>query len=297
MIVQRKLQVNEPVRSVLSAVEPPRDESALDQYLRDVSRHELLTREEEIEVARRARAGDREALQRLVQANLRFVISVAKRYRGRGLPFADLIQQGNLGLLTAAMKFDPERGVKFISYAVWWIRQNIQAALAHHGLSVRLPVNRMAELSKIRRAHETLREELDREPTHSEIAERADLDPTTVEMLLGLAAGELPMDARVGEDEKSTLGERLVLEDTSQSFASAEDRFLRDQIEEALRGLRERDARILRLYYGLGGERAHTLEQIGEVLGITRERVRQLRDRALRELREGERADALASYV
>jgi RNA polymerase primary sigma factor len=269
----------------------------LDQYLRDVARHELLTREEEVEVARRARAGDREALQRLVQANLRFVISVAKRYRGRGLPFSDLIQQGNLGLLTAAMKFDPERGVKFISYAVWWIRQHIQAALAHHGLSVRLPVNRMAELSKIRRARETLREELDREPSHEEIAERVGLDPTTVEMLLALTAGELRIDAPVGEDDTSTLRERLVLEETSAAFSAAEDRFLRDDIEEAMQGLRERDAFVLRLYYGLGGEREHTLEEIGRVLGITRERVRQLRDRALRELREGRDAEALASYA
>ncbi len=273
------------------------EDSALDQYLQDVSQHELITPEEEIELAKRAQKGDVEAIQALCKANLRFVISVAKKYQGRGLPLSDLIQQGNLGLVTAAIKFDPDQGVKFISYAVWWIRQAILSALAHHGRSVRVPLNRAAELSKILRTRQALKVALDREPTSEEIARELGMNPQTVEMLEALNAGEVRLDAPIGEGEDSSLVERFVAEDESSAVAEVEERLLKEQIEEALSTLRERDALVLRLYYGLGDGREHTLEEIGQKLGITRERVRQLRDRALKELREGERGAALASFA
>ncbi len=275
----------------------PTDESALDQYLQEVSKYDLITPEEEIRLARLAQKGDTEAIQRLCQANLRFVISVAKKYQGRGLPLSDLIQQGNLGLVTAAVKFDPDQGVKFISYGVWWIRQAILSALAHHGRSVRIPLNRAAELSKIMKTRQALKEDLDREPTSEEIARRLEMKPETVEMLEALNAGEVRLDAPIGDSEDSSLVERFISEDSPPAVAEVEQRLLRDEIDEALSTLRERDALVLRLYYGLGDDREHTLEEIGQKLGITRERVRQLRDRALKELREGNKGDALASFA
>ena len=273
------------------------EESALDQYLQEVSHHGLITPDEEIRLARKAQNGNVKAIQALCRANLRFVISVAKKYQGRGLPLGDLIQQGNLGLVTAATKFDPAHGVKFISYAVWWIRQAIVSALAHHGRSVRVPLNRAAELSKILKTRQQLKVDLDREPTTEEIARRLDLSIETVEMLEALNAGEVRLDAPVGDSENSSLVERFVNEDATTAVAEVEQRLLREEIDEALSTLRERDAVVIRRYYGLRGEKEHTLEEIGKKLGITRERVRQLRDRALKELREGAKGAALASFA
>ncbi|MDX1577837.1 MAG: RNA polymerase sigma factor RpoD/SigA [Gemmatimonadota bacterium] len=270
--------------------------AVLDLYLEELSRHPLLTAPEEEATARRARAGDPEALDLLVRSNLRFVISVAKRYQNRGLGFLDLIQEGNVGLITAARKFDPDQGVKFISYAVWWIRQAILAALAKQGRSVRLPLNRATELGRMVRVRSELRQKLDREPTSEEIARRAALDPSTVEMLQTLNVAAVRLDAPVGESEDSPLGERLLVDETSLE-ETVETSLLKQHIAEALRDLRPRDARVVRLYYGLQGEESHTLEEIGSLLGVTRERVRQLRDRALRELRDGERGAALATFA
>ena len=273
------------------------EESALDQYLQEVSHYGLITPDEEIRLARKAQKGNVKAIQALCRANLRFVISVAKKYQGRGLPLGDLIQQGNLGLVTAATKFDPAHGVKFISYAVWWIRQAIVSALAHHGRSVRVPLNRAAELSKILKTRQQLNVDLDREPTTEEIGRRLDLSNETVEMLEALNAGEVRLDAPVGDSENSSLVERFVNEDATTAVAEVEQRLLREEIDEALGTLRERDAVVIRFYYGLRGEKEHTLEEIGKKLGITRERVRQLRDRALKELREGAKGAALASFA
>ncbi len=273
------------------------DDSALDQYLQDVSQHDLITPAEEIRLARKAQKGDTDAIQALCKANLRFVISVAKKYQGRGLPLSDLIQQGNLGLVTAAIKFDPDQGVKFISYAVWWIRQAILSALAHHGRSVRVPLNRAAELSKILKMRQSLKVDLDREPTSEEIARRLEMNPATVEMLEALNAGEVRLDAPIGDSEDSSLVERFVIDGATSAHTEVEERLLQEQIIDALTTLRERDALVLRLYYGLGDGREHTLEEIGQKLGITRERVRQLRDRALKELREGDKGTALASFA
>jgi RNA polymerase primary sigma factor len=273
------------------------ERTALDQYLRDVSKHELITPEEEIEYGRRAQAGDEDAVQRLVRANLRFVISVAKKYQNRGVSLIDLIQEGNVGLVTAARKFDPDQGVKFISYAVWWIRQAILSALANQGRAVRVPLNRASDLARIFRERERLKQELRREPTAEELAEAAKLTPEVVESLQTLNAAEIRLDAPIGDSDDSQLVERFILEEAAEPEAAVEERLLAEQIERALDTLMPRDARVLRLYFGLEGGREHTLEEIGNVLGVTRERVRQLRDRALKRLREGELGSALESFA
>jgi RNA polymerase primary sigma factor len=269
----------------------------LDLYLHEVSKSPLLTPSQEIEVAKRVRQGDEAAAHELVTKNLRFVISVAKKYQNRGLALMDLIGEGNIGLLTAARKFDPNHGVKFISYAVWWIRQAILAAIARHGRTVRVPLNRTADLSRVIRASETLRQELGREPTAEEIAKAVDLSVELVQALASLNTADVRLDApRSAEGDQSTI-ERFLADDHVDPEAEAMDNFLREEIDAALRTLQPRDAKVLRLYFGLDGGQEHTLEEIGDLFGITRERVRQLRDRALKKLREGEVGRALASFA
>ncbi len=269
----------------------------LDQYLREVARAPLLKPAEEVEVARRAQAGDEDAIGELVTRNLRFVVSVAKKYQNRGLPLVDLIGDGNLGLMIAARKFDPDHGVKFISYAVWWIRQSIMASIARHGRPVRVPLNRTADLSRVAKATEALRQELGREPAPEEIAAAVDLSMEVVQALSALNAPEVRLDAPLDPGGARALVDRFSADDAADPEAAIFETFLADEIEAALRTLPPRDARVLRLYFGLAGLREHTLEEIGGMLGITRERVRQLRDRALRRLREGETGRALASFA
>ena len=273
------------------------EQSALDQYLRDVSRHELITPDREKELGALAQKGDEEAIQELARANLRFVISVAKKYQNRGVSLTDLIQEGNVGLVTAARKFDPEQGVKFISYAVWWIRQAILASLANHGRAVRVPLNRASDLARIFREKERLKQEKGREPSTEELAEATDLTPELVESLQTLNAAEIRLDAPIGDSEDSQLVERFITEEAAEPELEVESRLLTEAITDALSTLEARDAKVLRLYFGLEGEREHTLEEIGNMLGVTRERIRQLRDRALRRLREGERGSALESFA
>jgi RNA polymerase primary sigma factor len=272
------------------------DRDILDQYLHEVARTPLLTQAQEIAVARRIQAGDEDAMRELVTRNLRFVISVAKKYQNRGMALTDLIGEGNLGLMTAARKFDPDQGVKFISYAVWWIRQSILAALARHGRTVRVPLNRTADLSRIIRASETLRQELGREPTPEEVGAATSLTVDVVQALAALNTAEVRLDAPLDPD-----GDRSLIDRFAVSELNAEDeameRFLSEEVARALTTLSPRDARVLRLYFGLDGGREHTLEEIGQMLGVTRERVRQLRDRALKRLREGDTGRALASYA
>jgi RNA polymerase primary sigma factor len=273
------------------------EQSALDQYLRDVSRHELITPDKEKELGALAQLGDEDAIQELARANLRFVISVAKKYQNRGVSLTDLIQEGNVGLVTAARKFDPEQGVKFISYAVWWIRQAILASLANHGRAVRVPLNRASDLARIFREKERLKQEKGREPSSEELAEATELTPELVESLQTLNAAEIRLDAPIGDSEDSQLVERFITEEAAEPEIEVESRLLTEAITEALETLEARDAKVLRLYFGLEGEREHTLEEIGNMLGVTRERIRQLRDRALRRLREGERGSALESFA
>jgi RNA polymerase primary sigma factor len=273
------------------------DRDILDQYLFEVSKTPLLTAQQELAIAKRVRAGDEEAMQELVKRNLRFVISVAKKYQNRGLALTDLIGDGNVGLLTAARKFDPDQGVKFISYAVWWIRQAILASLARQGRTVRVPLNRTADLSRIVRTAEALRQELRREPTPEEIAGVTGLSIDVVQSLAALNTSDVRLDAPLDPEGDRSLIERFIADEQGDPEEQAMDRFLSEEIETALRSLPPRDAKVLRLYFGLDGGREHTLEEIGGMLGVTRERVRQLRDRALKRLREGEVGRALASFA
>ena len=281
--------------SGIAPSEPERD--ILDQYLYEVSTYPLLKGHEEIDIARKIRAGDADALQELVKRNLRFVISVAKKYQNRGLPLIDLIGEGNVGLLTAARKFDPDQGVKFISYAVWWIRQAILSSLARQGRTVRVPLNRTADLSRIIKASEILRQKLRREPTPEELAQLTGLSVDVVQSLAALNTGDVRLDAPMDPDGDRSLIERFVADEMPDTEEEAMNRFLNDEIESALNTLPPRDAKVLRLYFGLEGGREHTLEEIGSMLGVTRERVRQLRDRALKRLREGEVGRALGSFA
>jgi RNA polymerase primary sigma factor len=273
------------------------DGDILDQYLYEVSKTPLLTAQQEIAIAKRVRGGDEEAMQELVKRNLRFVISVAKKYQNRGLALTDLIGEGNVGLLTAARKFDPDQGVKFISYAVWWIRQAILASLARQGRTVRVPLNRTADLSRIVRTSESLRQELRREPTPEEIAHATGLSLDVVQALAALNTSDVRLDAPLDPEGDRSLIERFIADEQGDPEEQAMDKFLSEEIENALRTLPPRDAKVLRLYFGLDGGREHTLEEIGGMLGVTRERVRQLRDRALKRLREGEVGRALASFA
>jgi RNA polymerase primary sigma factor len=275
--------------------EPERD--ILDQYLYEVSTYPLLKAHEEIELAKKIRGGDQDALQELVKRNLRFVISVAKKYQNRGLPLIDLIGEGNVGLLTAARKFDPDQGVKFISYAVWWIRQAILSSLARQGRTVRVPLNRTADLSRIIKASEILRQKLRREPSPEELAQVTGLSVDVVQSLAALNTGDVRLDAPMDPEGDRSLIERFVADEMPDTEEEAMNRFLTDEIETALNTLPPRDAKVLRLYFGLEGGREHTLEEIGTMLGVTRERVRQLRDRALKRLREGDVGRALGSFA
>ena len=275
--------------------EPERD--ILDQYLAEVSRYPLLKGTQEFDLARQIRAGDQDALQELVKRNLRFVISVAKKYQNRGMPLIDLIGEGNVGLLTAARKFDPDQGVKFISYAVWWIRQAILSSLAKQGRTVRVPLNRTSDLSRVIKGAEILRQKLRREPMPEELAHLTGLTVEVVQALSALNSGDIRLDAPLDPDSDRSLIERFVADEMPNPEDEAMNRFVSEEIERALATLPSRDAKVLRLYFGLDGGREHTLEEIGAMLGVTRERVRQLRDRALKRLREGEVGVALRSFA
>lgn len=271
------------------------DGEILDQYLREVARTPLLTAEQEVAIARRAQAGDEDAMRELATHNLRFVISVAKKYQNRGMALADLIGEGNLGLMTAARKFDPNQGVKFISYAVWWVRQSILAALARQGRTVRVPLNRTADLSRVIRAAEAVRRAEGREPTREELSQATGLSTEVVQVLMALNTSDVRLDAPL-DHHGAALMDRFTL-NQPRLDDEVMDRFLSVEIDRALATLPPRDARVLRLYFGLDNGREHTLEEIGQMLGVTRERVRQLRDRALKRLQTGDVGRALASFA
>jgi RNA polymerase primary sigma factor len=275
--------------------EPERD--ILDQYLYEVSTYPLLKGTQEFDLARLIRKGDRDALDELVKRNLRFVISVAKKYQNRGMPLIDLIGEGNVGLLTAARKFDPDQGVKFISYAVWWIRQAILSSLAKQGRTVRVPLNRTSDLSRIIKGAEILRQNLRREPMPEELAKLTGLTVEVVQALSALNTGDVRLDSSFDADSDRSVMDRFLSEDTPNPEDEYMNRFVGEEIDRALATLPARDAKVLRLYFGLDNGREHTLEEIGFMLGVTRERVRQLRDRALKRLGEGQVGIALASFA
>jgi RNA polymerase primary sigma factor len=278
--------------------EPERD--ILDQYLYEVSTYPLLKGTEELELARKIRAGDQDSLQELVKRNLRFVISVAKKYQNRGLPLIDLIGEGNVGLLTAARKFDPDQGVKFISYAVWWVRQAVLKALAEQTRSVRIPLNQNSALIRMGRAETILSQVLKRDPTDAELATLLEETPEDVRAARQLTTSEVSLDAPVdrGDRDASTFGERFTAEADMDIEETTDSKLMREQIDRALRRhLTPRERKILYLYYGLDeSAEAMTLERIGELLGVTRERIRQIRERAFEKLRESPEGNALAGF-
>jgi len=283
------------------AAQRPRRESAqlmsnLDLYFQEVKAFPLLTREQECELARGIRGNDEAALHKLVNSNLRFVVSIAKEYAHYGVPLEDLINEGNLGLLKAAQRFDETRGYKFISYAVWWIRQSILAALANHSKIVRMPLNRARVLNQIKRAHSELQQKLRRKPTPEEIAVRLKLSVDEVKDTLPLMQDNFFLDDFVGNDEDSTYLD--FLEDTRSRAPDAavlsED--LSDSIERMLCDLKPREARVLRMYYGLGREHEMTLEEIGQVMGLTRERIRQIKEEAFAKVRNSKTFRYMQDY-
>ena len=280
--------------AIAKAVDEGRE--SLDLYLDEISRVALLTRDEELELARKAFRGDVKAQERLARHNVRFVVSVAKKFQNRGVPLVDLIGEGNLGLMTAARKFDPDRGVKFISYAVWWIRQAVQAAIARHGRPVRVPLNRTADLSRLGRTTTLLKERLSRMPTTEELARATGLTVEAVRSLSALNTEAVRLDQPTREGEGGERIERFVA-DQEATDSSALANSQTEGIESALSTLPPRDAKVLRLYFGLDDGQARTLEEIGKMMGVTRERIRQLRDRALTRLREGDVGERLRDLV
>jgi RNA polymerase primary sigma factor len=271
---------------------------SLDLYLHEINRTPLLTREEERDLAKRIRSGDKAALDRLVQANLRFVVSIAKQYANQGLSLEDLINEGNLGLIKAAHRFDEERGFKFISYAVWWIRQAMLQSLAEHSRIVRLPLNRAGTLYRIGKVSRQLDQELGRAPSADEIAARLQISPQEVEDTMAIANTHVSLDDPYSADKDDTALVDYLTDETQaapdeETYQSA----LSDDLERALGTLSERERRILTLYFGLGGDEPMTLEDIGRKLGLTRERIRQIKEKAIQRLRHSTRARFLQGYI
>ncbi|MCH9015479.1 MAG: sigma-70 family RNA polymerase sigma factor [Gemmatimonadetes bacterium] len=274
-----------------------KDEGSLDQYLREISRYPLIDREEEARLAREIRKENGAALDKMVRSNLRFVVSVAKKYQNQGVSLSDLINEGNLGLIRAAHKFDETKGIKFISYAVWWIRQAILQALAEQSRIVRVPLNRAGTLHRIGKRSSALLQELGREPTVQEIAEGMDISQEEVAKTLSISQAHLSLDAPLTPGEDNKLLDYLP--DTQKPGPDDEtfEHALTESIGEVLESLKEREARILKLYFGLENQEPMTLEEIGSLMGITRERVRQIKEKALARLRHVTRARCLESYL
>ncbi len=274
-----------------------RESISIDKYLQEIGKYELLTPEEEIELARRAKQGDEKALERLIQANLRFVVSVAKQYQNQGLPLGDLINEGNLGLIKAAKRFDETRGFKFISYAVWWIRQSILQALAEQSRIVRLPLNRVGALNKIGKKLSQLEQEFEREPSANELAEELDMSVYEVADTLKISGKHISMDAPFAQGEDNKLLDIMPNENDPAPDHELMRESLRKEIEEALDTLDQREKEVVKLYFGIGYEHPLTLEEIGEKFKLTRERVRQIKEKAIRKLRHHSRSKALRAYL
>lgn len=272
-------------------------DGSLDQYFREISRYPLIDRDEEARLARGIRRGEEEALDKLVRSNLRFVVSVSKKYRNRGVPLPDLINEGNLGLMRAARRFDETKGIRFVTYAVWWIRQAILQALAEQSRIVRVPVNRAGQLHRIARRKAELAQELGREPTASEIAKGMDLRTEEVEQVIAVASSHLSLDAPMFPGDGSSLLDSLPDSVSPGPDEETFEKALTDSLETALSTLEERESGILRRYFGLGNRLPMSLEEIGSEMGITRERVRQIKEKALTRLRHASRARILETFT
>ena len=274
-----------------------RDTLSLDKYLHEIGKVDLLTGEEEVELAKLIKKGDREALDKLIKANLRFVVSVAKQYQNQGLSLPDLINEGNLGLIKAAERFDETRGFKFISYAVWWIRQSILQALAEQSRIVRLPLNKIGSINKINKAINKLEQEFQREPTIDELAEMVESKPDLIEDAMNFSNVHISMDAPLHDEEMSNMYDVILNEDSPSPDSELIDNSLRKEIERSLATLGEREADILRYYFGLNRYPPHTLEEIGDEFGLTRERVRQIKEKAIKKLKNQYRNRLLKAYL
>ncbi|WP_026998261.1 sigma-70 family RNA polymerase sigma factor [Eisenibacter elegans] len=274
-----------------------RESQSLDKYLQEIGKVDLLTPDEEVDLAKRIREGDQLALEKLTKANLRFVVSVAKQYQNQGLSLGDLINEGNLGLIKAAQRFDETRGFKFISYAVWWIRQSILQALAEQSRIVRLPLNRVGSLNKISKTFSELEQKYEREPSPDELAEVLDVTTSEVIDTLKISGRHVSVDAPFIQGEENSLLD--VLENDSEETPDAEllNDSLRKEVQRALSTLTQREADVVTLYFGLNGQQALTLEEIGEKFNLTRERVRQIKEKAIRRLRHTSRSKALKPYL
>ncbi|MDX9771527.1 MAG: RNA polymerase sigma factor RpoD/SigA [Tenuifilaceae bacterium] len=274
-----------------------RETVSLDKYLHEIGKVELLTTEEEVNLARKLKEGDKAALDQLVKANLRFVVSVSKQYQNQGLSLPDLINEGNLGLIKAAKRFDETRGFKFISYAVWWIRQAILQALAEQARIVKLPLNKIGSINKVNRAFTELEQKFEREPSIEELSEVLELAPDDIKEALKSSNRHISMDAPISQDEESTMYDVLLSNESPSPDRGLLNDSLRKEIERALATLTPREASIIRLYFGLNGKHPHTLEEIGEELDLTRERVRQIKEKAIKRLKQATRSKVLKSYL
>ncbi len=274
-----------------------RDTLSLDKYLHEIGKVELLSAEKEVELAKRIKKGDRAALETLIKANLRFVVSVSKQYQNQGLSLPDLINEGNLGLIKAAQRFDETRGFKFISYAVWWIRQSILQALAEQARIVRLPLNKIGSINKINKTFSKLEQEYQREPTIDEVAMMLETRPELIEDSLNVSSIHVSMDAPLKDEEGNNMYDVMLNDDSPSPDKSLISGSLRKEIERSLATLGDREAEILRYYFGLNTYQPHTLEEIGDEFGLTRERVRQIKEKAIKKLKNQYRNRLLKSYL
>lgn len=274
-----------------------RESASLDKYLQEIGREDLITAEDEVELAVRIKQGDQDALEKLVKANLRFVVSVSKQYQNQGLTLPDLINEGNLGLIKAAQRFDETRGFKFISYAVWWIRQSILQALAEQSRIVRLPLNQVGSLNKINKAFSKLEQEFEREPSADELAEILDLPEDKVTDTIKVSGRHVSVDAPFAEGEDGTLLDVLQNGDSPRADKALMNESLQREIERSLSTLTERERDVITLFFGIGMNHGLTLEEIGAKFDLTRERVRQIKEKAIRRLRHTSRSKLLKAYL
>lgn len=274
-----------------------RETPSLDKYLHEIGKVELISAEEEVELARRIKKGDSEALDRLIKANLRFVVSVSKQYQNQGLSLPDLINEGNLGLIKAAQRFDETRGFKFISYAVWWIRQSILQALAEQARIVRLPLNKIGSINKINKTFQKLEQEFEREPTIDELSHALEVAPEDIKEAIRSSGRHVSMDAPLTHEEDGNLYDVILSKDAPSPDGDLLNESLRKEIERALSTLTHREASIIRLYFGLNGKHPHTLEEIGEEFNLTRERVRQIKEKAIKRLKHTTKSKNLKAYL
>ena len=274
-----------------------RETPSLDKYLHEIGKVELISADEEVELARKIKQGDQESLEKLIKANLRFVVSVSKQYQNQGLSLPDLINEGNLGLIKAAQRFDETRGFKFISYAVWWIRQSILQALAEQARIVRLPLNKIGSINKINKTLSELEQKFEREPSEIEIANVLECAPDDVKDSIRSSGRHVSMDAPLAQGEENNMYDVLASQDMPSPDRELLNDSLRREIERALSTLTYREANIIRLYFGLNGKHPHTLEEIGEEFNLTRERVRQIKEKAIKRLKHTSRSKILKTYL